>query len=188
MFALQCPHRAGHAELLLVAVATVEGFGRQIAILLLQIIFRLLGIHHHGTADGIGAMQGGAGPLGHLNLFDVIEIEVEATHLVIDVVGAKAVTDAHPILDQQDTVATDAAHADVLRSPGRAGDRDTGDLAKHMSQLAGDLTVQLFLSDDGDGAGDIGEFLLYPLPGDNDGVVAARLLHRGKIGRASGGT
>ena len=76
----------------------MQHLAAEVGILPLQVIFRLLGGDDHGAADGVRAVQGGAGSLGHLDLLDVIEIEAETAHLVVEVVGAEAVADPDPIL------------------------------------------------------------------------------------------
>ncbi|MNE39918.1 hypothetical protein D3C80_1338980 [compost metagenome] len=116
-------------------------------------------------------MEGGAGALGDLDLLDVIEIEAETAHLVVEVVGAEAVADPHPILDDEHPVAAHAADDDVLRPTGGAGHRDPGFVLEHVGELGGDLAIQIVLCDDGDGARDIGQLLLDALPLDHYGLV-----------------
>jgi len=116
-------------------------------------------------------MEGGAGALGHLDLLDVVEVETEAAHLVVEVVGAEAVADPDPVLDDQHPVAAHAAHYDVLRSSGGAGHRDAGLVLEHVGEFGGDLAFQILLRDDGDGAGDIGQLLFDALSLDHYGLV-----------------
>ncbi|MNE41079.1 hypothetical protein D3C80_1351310 [compost metagenome] len=120
-------------------------------------------------------MQGGARPLGHLDLFDVIEIEAETAHLVVEIVGAEAVADPHPVLDDQHPVAAHAADDDVLWPAGGAGHRDAGLVLEHVGEFGGYLAIQVFLGDDGDGARDIGQLLLDALALDHYGLARLEL-------------
>ncbi|CAJ1859868.1 hypothetical protein CDAIGKPJ_02580 [Aeromonas salmonicida] len=116
-------------------------------------------------------MQGGAGPLGHLNLLDVIQIEAETAHLVVEIVGTEAVADPDPVLDDQHPVAANAADADVLRTPCRAGHRNAGFVLEHVGEFGGDLAIQVLFGDDCDGARDIGQLLFDPLALDHYGLA-----------------
>ena len=171
VFGIPYPGGAGGAQLLLVTAAIVQHLAAEIGILALKVIFRLLGADDDGAADGIGAMEGGTGSLGHLYLFDIVEIEAEAAHLVVEVVGAKAVADPHPVLDDEHPVAAHAADDDVLGAAGGAGHRDAGFVLEHIGELGGNLAIQILLRDDGDGTRHVGELLLDALSLDHDGFA-----------------